>query len=888
MKKCIKSVLLAICMVCLLVTSFAFADGETAVPRCGDGLLWSVDASGTLTVSGTGDMYDYQPVTADPTRTTTAPWAELRGSISKVVISAGVTSIGRAAFYDFDKLESVTMGEDVLKVCASAFESCDNLRNVSMGRNVTDIQEWAFAGCGSISGMTLYEGVKSIGGFAFNKCESLASITLPHSVSSIGISAFSDCSSLSVFTIPYGVTEVADGCFSGCESLYNVTIPDSVKRIGSNSFYNCSSLSMLSIPAGITEIGSYAFYCCRELVTMAIPTGVKDIGAWTFGHCSELKNISLPDGTEKVAPFAFYGCNGISNVYFGGTVDQWDKLALSEDNDALKSATLHTKDYETIYGHDFCGKNVTWILDGNGTLTISGTGPMNDYDFESINDNNITTAPWGEFISKIKRIDIREGVTSVGRSAFYSCSYVTQVTVPDSVLSIGDYAFRSCSRLKEASLGSGLQSIGFRAFFSCDSLSDITIPKGVTTIGEGAFCYCSSLTDIVVPNGVKAIEAWTFSNCTQLRSIVLGSSIQSIGSSAFSYCGNIQTIVIPENVTEIKEWAFGNCTSLKSVSMDIRVKSIAIYSFCGCNALTDVYYNGSKTQWSAINIGEYNDPIIYAFLHTDTLDAPNVTVTNNASSGKIVIKWSPVSGAKSYEVWRASSKTGTYSMLTSTTGTSCTNSGANVGSTYYYKVKSLSGITGMSDSVFSSAVSGTCACARPVIKCTNNASTGKIVVKWSEVDGAAKYEVWRATSKNGTYTKLSTTANTSLTNSSAKPGVTYYYKVKALGATAASNSSFSTVVSCQCKCAAPAVKISLSGGKPLLTWSAVDGAEQYMVYRATSKSGSYTKLGTTKQLNYLNSSATYGKTYYYKVIAVCASDPDANSAYSTVVSVKSK
>ncbi len=267
--------------------------------------------------------------------------------------------------------------------------------------------------------------------------------------------------------------------------------------------------------------------------------------------------------------------------------------------------------------------------------------------------------------------------------------------------------------------------------------------------------------------------------------------------------------------------------------------------------------------------------------------APVVTAGNNASTGKVTLKWKAVKGASKYEIYRATSKTGTYTKLYTTTGTSFTNTSANPGYSYYYKVRAIDKNGNTSD--YSKIVGRTCDCAAPVVKVTNVASTGKIKLTWDDVTGAAKYEVYRATSKTGDYTKIYTTTGTSLTNTSVTPGKTYYYKVKAISArTGNADSAFSAVVYRTCDCARPNVKITLSNGHPKLTWAAVTGADKYIVYRATGKNGTYTKMTTTTGKNYINSNAKSGTTYYYKVVAVSNLSTGANSAYSSIVSIKAK
>ena len=259
------------------------------------------------------------------------------------------------------------------------------------------------------------------------------------------------------------------------------------------------------------------------------------------------------------------------------------------------------------------------------------------------------------------------------------------------------------------------------------------------------------------------------------------------------------------------------------------------------------------------------------------------------STGKPYIKWTAVSGASKYEVYRSGSKDGTYTLLGTTTAVNYTDSKANAGYTYYYKVKAISSVKNTANSALSAAVAVTCRCARPVVKPDYLISTGKPYIKWTAVSGASKYYVYRSGSKDGTYTLLGTTTATNYTDNKANAGYTYYYKVKAVSkVSSGANSYYSVVIGATCHCARPSVKITTSNGSPRLTWNAVAGASQYEVYRATSKNGSYTKMFTTSNLSYTNTSAKAGTTYYYKVKAVSKVKSAANSAFSTVVSIRAR
>ena len=275
-------------------------------------------------------------------------------------------------------------------------------------------------------------------------------------------------------------------------------------------------------------------------------------------------------------------------------------------------------------------------------------------------------------------------------------------------------------------------------------------------------------------------------------------------------------------------------------------------------------------------------------LPTAPLATPVVTAGNVAATGKVTLKWAAVDGAAKYDVYRALTKYGLYSKLGSTDGINFTDTTAKTGYTYYYKVRAVA--ADGTKSAYSSVVTRTCDCAAPVVKAGNNAKTGKVTLKWAAVDGAKEYVVYRATSSKGSYTKMYTTTATSYTNTTSKPGYTYYYKVKAISSKkSAADSAFSAVVHRICDCARPTVKVALNAnGDPKLTWSSVSGAGSYAIYRSTTKDGSYTKLATTKSTSFTNTSAKAGKTYYYKVKALSSRTVYANSAYSTVVSIKAK
>lgn len=171
---------------------------------------------------------------------------------------------------------------------------------------------------------------------------------------------------------------------------------------------------------------------------------------------------------------------------------------------------------------------------------------------------------------------------------------------------------------------------------------------------------------------------------------------------------------------------------------------------------------------------------------------------------------------------------------------------------------------------------------------TVSSSSGKPKLSWEAVRYADAYRIYRASSKSGDYRRIKSTSSTSFTDTTAKAGKKYYYKIVALDTDSGKTSGSSNVCSAVCHLARPEITVKLSKGDPKVTWETVSGAEKYYVYRATSKNGEFTKVKTTRSAtDFTDTKVKSGKTYYYKVKAV-HSNTEASSAWSAVKSVKVK
>ena len=236
---------------------------------------------------------------------------------------------------------------------------------------------------------------------------------------------------------------------------------------------------------------------------------------------------------------------------------------------------------ETIVASGTCGDNLTWKLDDEGTLTISGKGAMTEW-------VNIDSAPWKTYSNTINKVVIQPGVTSIGKNAFSLCTNLESITIPKSVTSIGWGAFQECGSLKSITIPEGVTSIERSVFYECSSLTSITIPKSVTSIGWSAFQGCSSLKSITIPEGVTSIGWKAFKGCSRLMSITIPEGVTSIGDSAFEDCRGLTSISLPESVIKIGNYAFKSTALTGKFVIPSGVTKIGDGLFENCQKLTEV------------------------------------------------------------------------------------------------------------------------------------------------------------------------------------------------------------------------------------------------------------------------------------------------------------
>ncbi len=267
--------------------------------KCGDSLTWSLSSDGTLTISGTGDMYDYNAVPPY----NISPWYH-NTDIKKLVINNGVSSIGDYALLGCYKISSISLPESLERIGYSALDPCSGLTEIDLPKNLTKLGGYSLAG----------------GSFSFIK-------------------------------IPDGISSIELYTFSGCENLQNVELPNDLTTINEGAFNHCESLTSIHIPQKVTDIKRYAFWYCSSLTNLELPSGISKINEGTFDNCAALSSISIPSTVTTIEKSAFYGCLSLKDVYFSGTESEWNAISIdSYQNDALRSAVIHCSDF--TFGRD--------------------------------------------------------------------------------------------------------------------------------------------------------------------------------------------------------------------------------------------------------------------------------------------------------------------------------------------------------------------------------------------------------------------------------------------------------------------------------------------------------------------------------------------------------
>ena len=602
----------------------SYSDNSSKIPK---GLK-------SITVTGSGRIMDYTFYGCS--------------SITDIVISGDISTIGEFAFYGCSSLENITLPFIGYSIGASLhkghFGYIFGYRSSTSYINNYDYYDnyQSSNTCGTYYKYHVPASLKNViitGGtqvpeYAFHNCANLESIILSDSITNIGAYAFADCTSITGIDIPDNVQGISKYTFSGCTNLSEIEIPDKTLNIGQYAFANCSSLTTVSFgkDSRLSTIGDYAFYGCDALRSINIPSSVTKVGNYAFYSCNELASVSFGEGSElmSIGEEAFYGCTKILSI----TIPE--KVTSIGNNAFYKCFRL----YEVINRSSL--NITTGLYTTNGCVGYYSlevhTGESkivneNDYLFYCYPTDGIAylIGYAGDDTDLILPANYNGGRYAIADRAFAYCESITSITLPDNnkLYFIGKEAFRDCSSLQSVSFGndSELSTISDNAFYGCTSLERVSLGdnSSLMYIGNSAFTNCTSLAEIEIPIHLANIGNYAFSGCTSLDKVYVSdihdlcyvkfTNYQSnpLCNGAELYLGDtlITDLIIPDTVKKISDYAFYGCTSITSVTVPESITSIGVDAFKYCTNITSLYIN-DLSHWCTIELSnEFSNPLYY-------------------------------------------------------------------------------------------------------------------------------------------------------------------------------------------------------------------------------------------------------------------------------------
>ncbi len=527
-----------------------------------------------------------------------------------VSLPDSLKSIGAYAFSYCENLTDFLFPKGIERIGESAFGDCRGLKRIILPEALTDIEYGAFQCCNAVEKIILSDNVKFIAESAFAFCMNLKEINLPASLDRIDAGAFASCESLEKVIVekdsyaekycaeaglPYTCAQApvvfgnedgnslkwklenGDLTISGTgamedymrmiggsqqttapwdgQKITRVVVESGVTSVGAFAFWGCGQLESVVLPETVTVIGKFAFENCPQLREITLPEGMTEIGRKAFSQCTSLETITLPASVSSIGEDAFTGCGKLKGVVVetGSYAEQYcitNNLPYNS-GDAVPEGTTAPVQIAVEKVKNTCGPDLTWTLEEDGTLRITGTGLMDNY--EQVGEEPArdgmepvirSFAPWDG--SKVTRVVIEEGVASIGAYAFEN-SAMTEITLPATLTSVEDGAFDNCGKLKTVILPDSVKAIGMLAFNECTSLTEIRLPASLTSVGAAAFRMCIKLTELTLPDAVREVGMYAFHNCTALKTITLPASLETIGEYAFDGCYALRAVIVPKD-----------------------------------------------------------------------------------------------------------------------------------------------------------------------------------------------------------------------------------------------------------------------------------------------------------------------------------------------------
>lgn len=496
--------LISLILSCVMIISMflycdwsTYAASELTSGSCGENVTYTFDdLSGTLTISGSGDMTEYGYGSSSPFYN--------RTNIEKVIIQDGVTSIGKYSFFNCEGITSIAIPQSVTKVGVMSLYGCKSIESIDLPENLSLIGSDAFTGCTGLTSIVIPNSVTDLGGLAFEGCYNLENVVLSNNIKKLNTWTFLNCSKLKQVHMPENLEEIGNRAFENCSSLEHIYIPKNTSIINETAFVDCASLISINVDinnntydsrdnsnAIIKTSNSRLVVGCKNTT---IPESIVSLGEYAFFGCSNMKSIFIPKNVSSIVGTAFEGCVELNSI----------------------------------------------IVDNNNT----------HYDSRD-NCNGIIDKETKTLIVGCCNTILPDSITSIGDAAFAEQTKLKSLTLPNTIKNIGNNAFYKCSSLETITIPYGIESIGRSVFHYCSSLKSAMLPSSITSMdGTWLFGYCSKIEKIEILSPVSKIDYCEFNGCTSLKSLYLPKTIKSMGDHSFNDCNSLENVYFAGSETE--------------------------------------------------------------------------------------------------------------------------------------------------------------------------------------------------------------------------------------------------------------------------------------------------------------------------------------------------